>query len=112
MGIDGIMETIIYLALFASSFALLGFVIGEMHGRPKLRRDKRTGRFTTKSGLPRKAVKELEDIATYQSALWNRLANKEIPLSMRQPFRVPFHTKDQPMPDTNYDPLFMEVDND
>jgi hypothetical protein len=26
----------------------LGFVIGKMHGRPKLRRDKRTGRFVGK----------------------------------------------------------------
>lgn len=45
MGIDGIMETIIYLALFASAFALLGFFIGDMHGRvPKQKRDAR-GRF-------------------------------------------------------------------
>jgi hypothetical protein len=48
MGIESVMETVIGLALFASAFGLLGFFIGEMHGRPKLRRDKRTGRFVRK----------------------------------------------------------------
>ena len=77
MGIDGIMETIIYLALFASAFALLGFVIGEMHGRPKRRRDKRTGRFVGK-------FPTAEATKRYFDAVLG----------------------------TNYDPLFMENDND
>lgn len=48
MGIESVMETITGLALFASSFALLGFVIGEIHGRkPKQKRDAR-GRFISK----------------------------------------------------------------
>lgn len=41
-------EIVIGLAFFGAAFALLGFVIGEMHGRPKLNRDKRTGRFVRK----------------------------------------------------------------
>lgn len=49
MGIESVMETVIGLALFASAFALLGFVIGEMHGRiPKQKRDGR-GRFISNS---------------------------------------------------------------
>jgi|SRR5882762_3526900 len=115
MGIEGIMETIIYLVLFASAFALLGFVIGNMHGKvPKQRRDAR-GRFAAKpkyfwadTNVPRHLPPPVQRIPAMRFKGPQDVKISEVPLSA-------FEEESKYLlgyQDAAIDPMFAEVDND
>jgi len=128
MGIEGIMETIIYLALGASAFALLGFVIGDMHGRPKKQRRDAKGRFVGKikyfwadTNVPRHlpppdwfGPKELIKHEVNINSPIAGMSRSRFPGRFVGRFPTAKATKRDldAVLGTNYDPLFMESDND
>jgi hypothetical protein len=107
--IESVWETVLYLALFAAAWALLGFGIGFRCGRPKLRRDRLTGRFIGKGSIYGTKSQIQHDVKINSPIAG--MTKSKYPVKYNGIWINEYNPDDLGI-GSNYDPFFLEIDNE